>query len=181
MKKLLFIAGESRSGKSEYIAKPIKKCGLGLVLHTDEISRHAAKHYLQDQSLGSKWQLWKHEFDRINNDFKLPLDQQCNLIYEGVLCGHPKFRQIMQSILPQFGFVPDSILTLSICVPWEQLQQNLKKRGRPKDQNIDFIKTRSSDYQQRLRNQTNVPYFVTTNDCFQAATNFLSSPTSIAR
>ncbi len=194
MKKLLFIAGEPGSGKSEYIAKPLDKQGLGLTLHTDAISQRAAKHYVYNQSLGCKWQLWKLEFDRTDNYRELEtalyksmeerkgpaIDLQSNLICEGVLSGHPRFRQIMQTILPRLGFTPGNILTLSTCVSREQLQQNLQKRNRPEDRDNEFVKTRSEDYQQRLKGQPDIPFISTTDTCLQAAVDFLNSATSNA-
>lgn len=188
MKKLLFIAGEPGGGKSEHIAKPLSASGLGLILHTDKISLHAAKHYEHGNSLGCKWQLWKHEFDRTDNHLELKaaffrsiqerdgprINRQRNLICEGVLSDHPVFRQIIQAILPRFGFTSDDALTLAICIPWEQLQQNLEKRGRPEDQDSDFVKTRSVDYQKRLGEQVDIQCFATTDAVCQAATGFLN-------
>ena len=188
MNKLLFVAGEPGSGKTERLAQPLGRGGLGLVLHTDRISQRAARHYQGKKSLGCSWQLWKLEFDKTDNRDELetalcksmeerhgtPVDQAFNVIVEGVLCGHPTFRDIMCAILPTYGFEADEKLTLAPLICWEQLQRNLKTRGRPKDQDSTFAKERSVDYHQRLATQKDVVCFTTTDECYEAALEFLS-------
>lgn len=192
MKKLLFIAGEPGSGKSEYIAGPLDTGGFGFVISTDKVSYRASKYYERHKSLGCIWQLWKHEFDRSDNQLKIEhalrlsmeelfgsnIDHHCNVIVEGVLSGHPRFRETMLSILPKFGFYPDDILTLAICVSRGQLHHNLRTRGRRKDQRPVFVEMRSIEYRQRLRDQPEIRHFDTTDACYQAASEFLASTAS---
>ncbi len=190
MNKLLFVAGEPGCGKSECVAKPLSARDLGLVLHTDFISQRAAKHYQRTNSLGCKWQLWKLEFDRADNRVELeeairksmnerkgpPVNRARNLICEGVLSGHPMFRQIMQSLLPQFGFTPNKVCTVAICLSRDHLGRNLKMRGRSEDQDTEFVMARSRDYQERLKIQKDVKCVVTAEACLETAAEFLRSP-----
>ena len=189
MKKLLYVAGEPGSGKTTHVAKPLKKAGLGVILHTDKISNRASKHYGNEQSFPNKWLRWKDEFDDVENYSRLydafyqsmiereggPLNSVKNLICEGVLSGHPQFRKLLAEILTELGFTPTIIHQVAIDPDWGQLLKNFEKRGRRTDQDESFTKPRSVDYKRRLKEQDELAVFSTSEDCLNAARKFFQT------
>lgn len=193
MNRLLFVAGEPGSGKTESVAKPLRRARLGIVLRADRISMRAARYYRRDRKLGSKWQLWKREFDEPENHSALesaylrsmherrgaPIERATNVIVEGALCGHPAFRTIMCRLLPALGFTADATLVVALSPPWERIERNLESRGRPRDRPLEFVQARSEDYRQRLASQTEVQQYTSADDCYHAAAEFLNARSAL--
>lgn len=189
MHKLLFIAGEPGAGKTEEVARPLSENNVGLVLHSDRISGQASKYYPSRNPLQNRWQLWKLEFDQANNSAALghaysrainelygsALPKAESVIIEGVLSGHPAFRQAVTEILAAHGIHVEEQLALALCPPWAQVQANLKQRGRVKDQDFAFVLERSRDYNRRLDEQADLVRCSTTVECYAAAINYCVS------
>jgi hypothetical protein len=186
MRKLLFIAGEPGAGKTEEVARSLSESNIGLVLHSDRISGQASKYYPSGKPLQNRWQLWKLEFDQASNSaalghaysravdelYGIDLKETKRLIIEGVLAGHPEFRRTVMGILAALDFNVGQELTLALCPSWEQIQLNLKKRGRVKDQDLSFVEERRMDYKRRLDEQPDLVRCKSTEECCEVAMRY---------
>lgn len=186
MAKLLFVAGEPGSGKTEFVLSPLRNEGLGFPIETDKVCSVAAKHYSRCPGIGCRWQLWKLEFDNADcrRDLKTAFRKAIlgelrvlptNVIVEGVLSVHPEFRAITLEILEEFGFYPSEVLAIAPLISKAKLLQNLAKRGRSEDKNFGFVDERSRDYRERLRAQDRIECYETPEDCYRVALEFLGS------
>ncbi|MFT6389312.1 MAG: hypothetical protein ACJAUP_002703 [Cellvibrionaceae bacterium] len=133
--------------------------------------------------------MWKLEFDNASNQVALyaahlasikerygdTITQASNIIVEGVRCGHPELRKKLVALLTTLGFIASKVSCFAISSFWEQVQLNLRKRGRPEDQDENFIKVRSADYRQRLSNQKNLRQFTTIDEHYKAAIDFIKN------
>ena len=189
--RLLFLAGESGTGKST-VGRSLE--ALALLIYADLITKRAGPHYFPDrQENFCRWSLWTVELAQESNHERLlsafvqsmqerngPSITDCkNLIIEGAVVGQPDFRKLIRSVLKieySVLFHDSEVATFWLDPPPRQVLDNVKARSRPQERGLTLerIESRLTNYAAMMTAQS-VPRFQSSASCYDAALSFLAN------
>lgn len=188
--RLLFLAGESGTGKST-VGRSLE--AHGLLLYADLITKRAGPHYFPTrQENFCRWSLWTSELDnelnhsRLIDAFRqsmrerkgLPIEGHLNLIVEGAVVGHPEFRKLVRHVMEVEYSVAHrdvEVATLWLDPTASELLDNIRRRNRSQDRHVslEHVEQRLARYAALMSEQP-VVRFQSAANCGTAALAFLT-------
>lgn len=190
MKRILFLAGESGTGKST-VGRSLED--FGVLLHADLITKRAGPHYFSHENDDfCRWSLWSPEFDneaqhgRLIKSLRQSMREHKEisttingaLIIEGAIVGHSIFRRLLCVVLEQEFAI--ELGDWDIACFWldptdQRVYRNIQSRCRPQDKQvtIDDVGARRRAYAAMMSGQSSIR-FETPAACTSAALAFLT-------
>lgn len=187
--RILFLAGESGSGKST-VGRMLESHAT--LLYADLITKRAGRHYFPGgKDNFCRWSIWSSELNdeckhgRLADAFERSIQDRkgppiaSKVIIEGAIACHPFFRSIVQRVLEKRN--ANSVESFNVACFWLNLppleiHRHIQERRRPQERDVSLqdVEERVKRYTKIMHGQNAVLSFGSASGCVAAGRAFLT-------